>query len=732
MSLLRHLMDGWHPEGAATRALAHILDRRTCPGMADAFVKLIAPAGVPAFPADSVEHEASRSDDSRPDITIRDADGKLRVLVATTFWNGVHDSQPVSCLPELPEDAPSALVFIAPRERIRGLWSELRTRCQDSPGLGLRDESSRTGDPVWARAGRHVLMIASWRYVLDALRCQAEDPAVEQDIDELLGLVDQTDRRAFTPLEPGEVADVNLARRLFGYRELVDKIAARLEESGVAKPKPGTGISARAWTGWLRYRSMKVGDKFDVRLGIQLKAWRDLGITPLWCVLRGVKGNWQRIKAGLDDARSYRGRLHIPIRLPSDADEARTIDDAVDQMRHVAHKLATARHGVPSRGPSRSPARQSLLGQAIPSKRRETATTLALQHVLETAPDIASAFVERLMGGGFETGRVVSEWKFGPVRPDLTVFDAPGEVRLFIENKFGAKLTERQPIDYLRQLPEDGGQSMLAFIAPENRAESLWTDLKKECQNKGYALVDESSTKHFRRMRVAKLPRDTSPTGTPATRWKWVLLTSWRWVLDTLQQAAAAEGYDAIERDIVQLRGLTERTASTAPRSGGHDDRADVSPDARLGERPDAAEQPSGASPVTDWRVARRMSNYTGLIDEITKRLVKKKVADTRDLAGSGWRRYLRVRRQLVLRLEVDLRRWRDQGITPVWCSFSRSRHESLVQRAKSRCSEAHAGPRRLYIPIGLQTGVVRNCVIEDACRQILGIADTLLEEFPE
>ncbi|MDE0456025.1 MAG: hypothetical protein OXI15_01915, partial [Chromatiales bacterium] len=189
MSLLTHLMDGWRPEGAATRALAHILDRRTCPGMADAFVKLIGPAGVPAFPANRVEHEASRSDDSRPDITIRDADGKSRVLVATTFWNGVHDSQPVSCLRELPEAPPSALVFIAPRERIRELWSELRTRCQDSPGFGLRDESSRTGDPAWARAGRHVLMIASWQYVLDALPRQAADPGVEQDIDELLGLV---------------------------------------------------------------------------------------------------------------------------------------------------------------------------------------------------------------------------------------------------------------------------------------------------------------------------------------------------------------------------------------------------------------------------------------------------------------------------------------------------------------------------------------------------------------
>ena len=727
MSLLRHLMDGWRPEGAATRALAHILDRRTCPGMAHAFVELIGPAGVPAFPADRVEHEAPRSDGSRPDITIRDADGKPRVLVATTFWKRVQESQPASRLRELPEDPPSALVFIAPRERIGGLWSELRTRCQDSPGLELRDESSGTGDPTWARAGRRSLMIASWQCVLDALRRQATSPAIEQDIDELLGLVDQTDRRAFTPLEPGEVTDVDLARRLIEYRKLVNRIAERLEENGVVELVPRDPYWGSYRAGWMRYRSMRMHDEFDMRLGIQVKAWRDLGITPLWCVLRGVVGHWQRIKAGLDDARSYRGRLHIPIRLPSHGDEARTIDDAVDQMRHVADRLVTARHGATSSGPSRSPTRRSLLGQVIPSiQPPEPAATRALLYVLEAAPDVASAFIERLMGGGFEIGRIASEWKFGPVRPDLTVFDAhpKAKARLFIENKFDAWLTPRQPVDYLKQLPRDG-QSMLAFIAPEERAESLWAELKEKCQRAGYALADESSTRHFRRMRVAKhvqAPRV----------WRWVLLTSWRWVLDTLQRAAAADGHDAIVRDIVQLRGLTERTNSNSLPSAGLDERADVSPDARRVGRPDASEEASGASPGADWRVARRMSNYTGLIDGITDRLVNEGVADTKRLNRSGWGRYLRLRKRFGLWLGVDLHRWHDRGITPVWSSFSDSGFKGRLRQAKELFPDGHEDKDRLYIPVRLQTGVLRDSVIDDACKQILRIADKLLEAFPE
>ena len=619
-----------------------------------------------------------------------------------------------------------ALAFIAPRERIRRLWSELRTRCQGSPRLDLRDESSRTADPAWARVGRNVLMIASWQYVLDSLRRAAADPSIQQDVVELLGLVEQTDRQAFLPLDANEVTEVELARRLVGYRKLVDKIAARLEESGVAKLESGDPYFGSYRDGWMRYRTMRVRDEFDMRLGIHVKAWRDLGITPLWWTLRGTVGHWQRIKAGLDDVRSYRGQLHIPIPLSSDAEEGRVIDTAVDRIREAANRLVTSSRGVTSRGPSRPPTRQSLLGHVVPSiQPPEPAATRALHYVLEAAPDVASAFVERLMDGGFEIGPIVSEWKFGRVQPDLTVFDVRREARLFIENKFEASLTKNQPVEYLKRLPRDG-QSMLAFIAPEDRAQSLWAELKKRCGDAGYTLAEESSTKHFRRMRVAKRRLLL------LTSWRWVLLTSWGWTLDTLQQAAAMGGYDAVERDIVQLRGLTERTTSSAFSSAGSDERADAPPDAPHVGRLDVAEEASSASPGTDWRIARRISNYTGLIDGITDRLVKEGVADTQGLNRSGWGRFLRLRAKFGLWLGVDLHTWCDRGITPIWCSFSGSVFGGRVQHAKELFPDAHEEYGRLYVPVRLQTGVYRDRVIDDGFRQILGTADTLLEAFPD
>ena len=55
MSLLGHLVPGWHPERAATIALAHILDLEASPGMAAAFVDLVGQTGSLSFEPERVE-----------------------------------------------------------------------------------------------------------------------------------------------------------------------------------------------------------------------------------------------------------------------------------------------------------------------------------------------------------------------------------------------------------------------------------------------------------------------------------------------------------------------------------------------------------------------------------------------------------------------------------------------------------------------------------------------------
>lgn len=114
----------------------------------------------------------------------------------------------------------------------------------------------------------------------------------------------------------------------------------------VARPN-GPWNAGSYQTGRMSNRRMQVYDKFDLRLGIEIKAWKASGITPLWWVLTSsdafsTAAGWQRVKGRLDDVRSYDDSLYIPIRLKTGVEEADVIDDAVGQMRRVADKLLEA------------------------------------------------------------------------------------------------------------------------------------------------------------------------------------------------------------------------------------------------------------------------------------------------------------------------------------------------------------------------------------------------------
>ena len=413
MSLLGRLAAGWRPDRAATIALAHILDPDASPDMASRFVDLLGQTGTLQFEPVRVVGDPAQEDDSRPDVTICDDAGNPRVFVETVFWKGVPEAQPAAYLRELPSDLPSGLVYIVPRKRIRFLWEILRERCVNSPGDRIEEEAS-TEEAVWARVGGRVLLIASWAYVLDELRRVADDPAIEQDIAQLRGLTKRMETAAFLPLDEDEAADKALARRVPGYRKLVDKITRRLEEDRLARGVEYSGPSYLMKRD--QGRAMLVHGKFKMRFGIELGAWRDSGITPLWWVLTSsesfsIFGHWLRIKQRFDGVRSYNDSLYIPVRLRTGVDEAGVIDDAVDRMRGIVDKLLEVCGNKPS---SRRAAvtHRSLLMKVIRGIKRppEPAATVALHSVLDASPKIARGFVDLLEGETFEIGRIGYEW----------------------------------------------------------------------------------------------------------------------------------------------------------------------------------------------------------------------------------------------------------------------------------------------------------------------------------
>ena len=84
----------------------------------------------------------------------------------------------------------------------------------------------------------------------------------------------------------------------------------------------------------------------------------------------------------------------------------------------------------------------------------EPAATVALAYILNSCPDTARAFIGMLREANveFEPGRIEAELDIEDGRPDLTIHDIDGRVRVFVENKFWAGLTAAQPVSYLEEL----------------------------------------------------------------------------------------------------------------------------------------------------------------------------------------------------------------------------------------------------------------------------------------
>ncbi len=342
MSLLGYLVPriaSSGPEPAATQALAYVLN--ASPDIATAFVDVVGRTGVSAFTPGRIAAEEQQGNDF-PDVTIRDTDGVVRILVENKFWAGLTDAQPLAYIEALPSDASSAVVFVVPHQRVYGLWGELREKCHRG-GVELESES-RSETITWARAGHRTLAITSWKHVLGTLERAADaggHAALQQDIVQLRGLTDHMNGAEFLPLREDEVTDVNVARRMMNYTGLIEEIVGRLVADGVAETKGLRPSHTRTATG----RYLRLHARFDVWLGVDLDAWCEWGITPIWSEhntsssFSGIEGKTRQAHLLFDDAQEENDWLYLPIRLTTGAERDRVVDDAARQMRSIADKL---------------------------------------------------------------------------------------------------------------------------------------------------------------------------------------------------------------------------------------------------------------------------------------------------------------------------------------------------------------------------------------------------------
>ncbi len=343
MSLLSYLVPRIASSGtepAATQALAYLLNASS--DTAQAFVNLVARTGIPAFTPGRIAAEEQHGDNA-PDLTIRDTDGVVRVLVENKFWAGLTEAQPVAYLDALPGEAPSLLIFIAPHERIHGLWSALKEKCRRN-AVNLQGESSLDAI-TWARADRRILAITSWQCVLEALEQAAVAGArsdLQQDIRQLRGLTDEMNAAEFLPLREAELTDIDVPWRLINYSDLIEEIVGRLVADGIADTKGVRPAHGHTKAG----RYLNVHEKFQAWLGVHLYAWCDSGITPIWwrqnanSSYSGIEGKLRQATDLFDEAEGDDGGfLWLPIRLKTGVERDDVIDDAARQVRDIADRL---------------------------------------------------------------------------------------------------------------------------------------------------------------------------------------------------------------------------------------------------------------------------------------------------------------------------------------------------------------------------------------------------------
>ena len=351
----------------------------------------------------------------------------------------------------------------------------------------------------------------------------------------------------------------------------------------------------------------------------------------------------------------------------------------------------------------------TLLARLVPKVTApETAATLAMEYILSSLPEVAQGLVDavadRVAIERFDVGRIVAEASEGGTRPDLKVHDADGKVRLLIENKFWAGLTEAQPVRYLELLPEDVPSTLL-FVVPRARVPGVWQELKHKCcqHGNGIELTDERAADGFARIR----------TGARA-----LAVTSWCYVMDTLTQIAQSGAHRAVEADVAQLRGLTDRMSN------------------------EGVFLPLREETAGDVRVAQRMNNYIDLIDPIVNKLVHHHGFSTKDLGKTNrWKspgHYFCAHNVIGAWIGIRYDVWCRHGVSPLWWR-SGPNHEFSGFQGKIRDAEmlfddavVWNNESELLIPIRLAIGVEKDRVIQKAVTRIEEIAHRLKEALVE
>ena len=335
-TLLAHL--SWkfshQPETVATEALAHILSGSAA--ARNALGSFLQSHGADVDAVVRVRTEVTGEEGDRPDLACFDADGTERILIEVKFWAGLTSNQPVAYLERLRRNNGSTLLVVAPARRIEPLWWELRRRVREGMEVELGDD--RAGSEVRRAAvgNRRVLILTSWRALLEALESRANDAGdmqVVNDIRQLSGLAVRQDSEVF-PLRPEQLGP-EFPRLIVRLPRLLDDVYGRLIDMGLV-PKKWPNV--RVVDGVYRY--MILGGCV-VWFGARYRLWARFEQTPLWLGFgeqAGKDGMPRKLEQclGEEAPEPLSSDDVVPIRVRTGCGYYEVLDDVVAQLERFA------------------------------------------------------------------------------------------------------------------------------------------------------------------------------------------------------------------------------------------------------------------------------------------------------------------------------------------------------------------------------------------------------------
>lgn len=177
------------------------------------------------------------------------------------------------------------------------------------------------------------------------------------------------------------------------------------------------------------------------------------------------------------------------------------------------------------------------------SHENENVATEALAFILQSSDAAKDGFLKLLRGIIPELPNLWfrTQQSEGGNRPDMWGLDEAAIAHVYVEIKFWAGLTDKQPVSYLRSLSQKPHSSLLLVVVPSTREKSAWRELTKR--------LDEADIVSSGKQSTSGSNSIVKTADGPV-----LAITTWTTLLAFLE-AETAEDL-AARNDIAQLRAL--------------------------------------------------------------------------------------------------------------------------------------------------------------------------------